>query len=252
MKVGLFVPCYIDQFYPSVAIATLQLLEKFGCEVVFPLGQTCCGQPMANSGFANLATGCDNNFVKNFVGVDFIVSPSGSCVLHVKEHLKHPDKEKAQFIREHIYELTEFLIDVLQVETLPATFPHKVGLHVSCHGQRGLNLSSMSELVAPEFSKPEKLLSMVAGLELTKPKRVDECCGFGGTFCVFEEAVSVKMGKDRIIEHEANEIEYITGADTSCLMHLEGILKRKGSMVQTIHIAEILNSDLVPFKAERS
>ena len=249
MKVGLFVPCYIDQFYPSVAIATLQLLEKFGCEVVFPLGQTCCGQPMANSGFANLATGCDENFVKNFVDVDFIVSPSGSCVLHLKEHLHHKNEERAEFIRQHIYELTEFLVDVLQVETLPATFPHKVGLHISCHGQRGLNLSSMSELVAPVFSKPEKLLSMVAGLELTKPKRIDECCGFGGTFCVFEEAVSVKMGKDRITEHEANEIEYITGADTSCLMHLEGILKRKGSKVQTIHIAEILNSDLVPFKA---
>ena len=249
MKVGLFVPCYIDQFYPAVAIATLELLEKFGCEVVFPLGQTCCGQPMANSGFAKLSTGCDENFVKNFGNVDYIVSPSGSCVLHIKEHLHHKKEDQAVFIRQHIYELTEFLIDILKVETLPAAFPHKVGLHISCHGQRGLHLSSMSELVAPAFSKPEKLLGMVAGLELSKPKRVDECCGFGGTFCVFEEAVSVKMGKDRIIEHEANEIEYSTGADTSCLMHLEGILKRKGSKVKTIHIAEILNSDTVPHKA---
>ncbi len=102
----------------------------------------------------------------------------------------------------------------------------------------------MSELVAPSFSKPEQLLSMVKGLQLSKPKRVDECCGFGGTFCVFEEAVSVKMGKDRVEEHAENEVEYITGGDVSCLMHLEGILKRQKSKVQTIHIAEILNSTI--------
>lgn len=244
MKVGLFIPCYIDQFYPSVAIATLELLEKTGCEVVFPLNQTCCGQPMANSGFAALSKGCDTNFVQNFSNVDYIVAPSGSCVLHIKEHLHDEDKTKADFIKSHIYELTEFLVDVLNIEKLEADFPHKVGLHISCHGQRGLHLSSMTELMEPSFSKPEKLLSMVKGLELTKPKRLDECCGFGGTFCVFEEAVSVKMGKDRIKEHAENEVAYITAADTSCLMHLEGILKRQGSHVKTIHIAEILNSSL--------
>ena len=240
-KVALFIPCYIDQFYPQVGIATLELLEKSGCDVVFPMNQTCCGQPMANSGFAALSKGCDTNFVQNFSGVDYIVAPSGSCVLHIKEHLHDKDEEKANFIKTHIYELTEFLVDVLKIEKLEANFPHKVGLHVSCHGQRGLHLSSMSELMDPPFSKPEKLLSMVHGLELAKPKRLDECCGFGGTFCVFEEAVSVKMGKDRIKEHAANDVEYITAADTSCLMHLEGILKRQGSPVKTIHISEILN-----------
>ena len=244
MKVGLFIPCYIDQFYPQVGIATLELLEKSGCEVVFPMNQTCCGQPMANSGFAALSKGCDTNFIKNFTWVDYIVAPSGSCVLHIKEHLHDNDEEKANFIKTHIYELTEFLVDVLKIKKLEANFPHIVGLHISCHGQRGLHLSSMSELMDPPFSKPEKLLSMVHGLELTKPKRIDECCGFGGTFCVFEEAVSVKMGKDRIKEHAANDVEYITAADTSCLMHLEGILKRQGSSVKTIHIAEILNSSV--------
>jgi len=244
MKVGLFIPCYIDQFYPQVAIATMQLLEKLGCEIVFPLNQTCCGQPMANSGFAALSKGCDKNFIDNFGDADYIVSPSGSCVLHVKEHLHDTDENKALHIRQHIYELTEFIVDVLKIESLSAKFPHKVGLHISCHGQRGLHLSSMSELVAPSFSKPEKLLGMVNGLQLSKPKRADECCGFGGTFCVFEEAVSVKMGKDRIAEHDMNEVEYITGIDVSCLMHLEGILKRNGSNVKTIHIAEILNSSM--------
>ncbi|QKJ63428.1 (Fe-S)-binding protein [Flavobacterium sp. M31R6] len=243
MKVALFIPCYIDQFYPNVGIATLQLLEKLGCDVTFPLQQTCCGQPMANSGFAGLSKGCDVNFVKNFSGFDYIVAPSGSCVLHVKEHL-HDDKHpgEALQIRNTIYELTEFLTDILKVESIDARFPYKVGLHNSCHGQRGLHLSSMTERMLPEFSKPEELLNMVKGIELSKPKRNDECCGFGGTFCVFEEAVSVKMGKDRISEHEANEVDYITGGDTSCLMHLEGILKRQGSKTKTIHIAEILNS----------
>jgi len=246
MRVGLFIPCYIDQFYPQVGIATLQLLQKLGCNVSFPLNQTCCGQPMANSGFASLAKGCDKNFVANFSGFDYIVAPSGSCVLHIKEHLhdetNHADAER---IRNSVYELSEFLTDVLKVENIDANFPHKVGLHTSCHGQRGLHLSSMSELVAEPFSKPEKLLNMVQGLQLSKPKRSDECCGFGGTFCVFEEAVSVKMGKDRITEHDANAVEYITSGDVSCLMHLEGILKRNKSEVKTIHIAEILNSNIV-------
>jgi L-lactate dehydrogenase complex protein LldE len=245
MKVGLFIPCYIDQFYPDVAIATYQLLKKLGCEVSYPMNQTCCGQPMANSGFSDLTKGCDVNFVKNFRDFDYIVAPSGSCVLHIKEHLKEGGSPaEIEKLRHNVYELSEFLIDILKVSGLEASFPHKVGMHISCHGQRGLHLSSMTELVAPKFSKSEQLLSMVDGLELLKPVRADECCGFGGTFCVFEEAVSVKMGKDRIKEHLVNEVEYICGGDTSCLMHLEGILKRQGSGVKTIHLAEILNSAL--------
>jgi L-lactate dehydrogenase complex protein LldE len=243
MRVGLFVPCYIDQFYPKVGIATLELLEKYGCEVHYPLKQTCCGQPMANSGFAAYTEGCNKNFVQNFAGFDYIVAPSGSCVLHVKEHL-HDEKQPAaaKHIREHIYELTEFLTDVLKVQTVTANFPFRVGMHQSCHGQRMLHLASMSERVEAPFSKAEQLLKGVIGLELVKPKRVDECCGFGGTFCVTEEAVSVRMGQDRIEEHEENSVDYITGGDTSCLMHLEGLLKRKKSNVKIIHLAEILNA----------
>ncbi|MCU0386432.1 MAG: (Fe-S)-binding protein [Flavihumibacter sp.] len=241
--VGLFVPCYIDQFYPQVAIASLQLLEKLGCKVVVPLNQTCCGQPMANSGFASLSKGCDANFIQNFDELDYIVCPSGSCTLHIKEHL-HSEQfpDKATRIQQRIYELTEFLTDVLKLTSFKGSFPHRVGLHNSCHGQRGLHLSSMSELVAPVFSKPADLLQRINGLELVVPERSDECCGFGGTFCVFEEAVSVKMGKDRIREHEQNQVEILTGVDMSCLMHLEGILKRKKSPVRVMHIAEILNA----------
>ena len=245
MHVGLFIPCYIDQFYPQTAIATLQLLEKFGCKVDYPLNQTCCGQPMANSGFEHLTHRCNELFVKNFSQFDYIVCPSGSCTLHIKDHL-HDERheETAQHIRKKIFELTEFLVDILKIEKLDARFPHKVGMHQSCHGQRGLRLSQMSELVAPPFSKPLRLLKMVDGIELIELSRADECCGFGGTFCVSEEAVSVKMGKDRVNDHLQHGAEFITGVDMSCLMHLEGILQRQKSKVQVKHIAEILNNQV--------
>ena len=245
MKVALFVPCYIDQFYPQVAIATLELLEKFGVDVVVPEKQTCCGQPMANSGFAHLSEGCDENFVNSFTDFDYVVCPSGSCTLHVKDHLHAKGREQeSRHIRTHIKELTEFMTDVLDVKELNAVFPHKVGLHQSCHGQRGLKLSQMSELVAPAFSKSEQLLRMVKGIELVDLDRRDECCGFGGTFCVTEEAVSVKMGLDRIADHRRHGAAYITAADMSCLMHLEGILRRQKSETRVIHIAEILNTNV--------
>ncbi len=242
MKVALFIPCYVDQFYPQVGISTLELLERLGCEVEFPIKQTCCGQPMANAGFAASSKACDLNFKENFSGFDYIVCPSGSCVLHIKEHLQPASDPAVAKIRSNIYELTEFLTDVLKVENLTASFSHKVGLHISCHGQRGLHLSSMSELMLPSFSKPAKLLGMVKGLELATLTRKDECCGFGGTFCVTEEAVSVAMGQDRVDDHINKGVEYITGGDMSCLMHLEGILRRQKSNVKVVHIAEILNS----------
>ena len=243
MNVGLFIPCYVDQFYPGAAIATLQLLEKLGVTVVYPPKQTCCGQPMANSGYEHLTTGCNELFIDNFSGFDYIVSPSGSCILHIKDHLHSEGREnEAVQVRRKVYELTEFLTDILKVDRLDAVFPHKVGVHQSCHGQRGLKISQMTELVAAPFSKPVQLLNMVKGIELIPLSRQDECCGFGGTFCVAEEAVSVKMGVDRVSDHLEHGAEYITGADMSCLMHMEGILRRRGSKVKVLHIAEILNS----------
>lgn len=245
MKVGLFIPCYVNQFYPQVGIASLELLEKLGCEVDFPLSQTCCGQPMANSGYEHLTQSCNDLFVKNFAEYDYVVCPSGSCTLHVKDHLHSSNNEPAATaIRKKIYELTEFITDILKVDSITAQFPHRVGMHQSCHGQRGLHISQMTELVAAPFSKPEHLLNKVNGLELVNLDRKDECCGFGGTFCVVEEAVSSKMGKDRIADHLRHNVEYITGVDMSCLMHLEGILKRQKSAVKVVHIAEILNAGI--------
>lgn len=243
MTVGLFIPCYVNQFYPSAAKATLELLQKFGVDVVYPVKQTCCGQPMANSGFEYLSQDCNEIIIENFSEFEYVVGPSASCILHIKEHL-HSEKneDKATSIRTKVYELVEFLTDVLKVEKLDAVFPHKVGLHHSCHGLRGLHLSQMSELNAPPFSKPQHLLSMVKDLEQITLDRMDECCGFGGAFCVTEEAVSVKMGKDRVTDHTKNGAEYITSSDLSCLMHLGGILHRNKSSIKIIHIAEILNA----------
>ncbi len=245
MTVGLFIPCYVNQFYPQVGIASLELLEKLGCQVDFPLSQTCCGQPMANSGYEHLSQSCNDLFIRNFAQYDYVVCPSGSCTLHIKDHLHSPSNETAaNGIRKKIYELTEFITDVLKIDNIKAAFPHRVGMHQSCHGQRGLHISQMTELVGKPFSKPEHLLNQVNGIELVTLDRKDECCGFGGTFCVAEEAVSAKMGKDRVADHLRHDVEYITGVDMSCLMHMEGILKRQKSPVKVVHIAEILNAGI--------
>lgn len=244
MKVGLFVPCYVDQFYPQAAIATLQLLEKLGLEVVYPKQQTCCGQPMANSGYENTGWDVARRFVQNFKEFDYTVMPSGSCALHVKDNYDILGaNDEVKHMRENTYELCEFLTDILNVEQLESSFPHKVGLHKSCHGLRGLRMAKPSELMVDSFSKMGYLLSLVKDIELVELTRTDECCGFGGTFAVGEVAVSVKMGKDRIKDHESNGAQYITSADMSCLMHMEGLIRRDKRSLQVVHIAEILNGE---------
>jgi len=245
MRVGLFIPCYVDQFYPQVAIATLKLLQHLGLEVDYPMQQTCCGQPMANGGFEHLTHSCNSNFIKSFSGYDYIVSPSGSCVLHVKDHL-HDDKQEAAAtqIRQRVYELCEFLTDVVKVKAINASFPRKVALHQGCHGQRGLKLASSTETVVPHFSKPLQLLKMVQGIELVPLDRPDECCGFGGTFCVTEEAVSSAMGLSRIDDYVKHDTKVLTSTDVSCLMHQEGLIKRQKLPMEIMHISEILVSGL--------
>ncbi len=243
MKVGLFVPCYVDQFYPQVAIASLKLLEKLGCTVDVPLSQTCCGQPLANSGMEKEAASISRHFVDTFSEYEWIVSPSASCTYHVQHHFDNiPQNEMVIQIRERTKDLTEFLVDILAIEKLSAHFPFKVSLHQSCHGLRGSRMAKSSELMEPQFSKWRYLLDQVSGITLVTPPRSDECCGFGGTFAIKEAAVSVKMGQDRIKDHMVNKVEYITSGDMSCLMHMEGIIKREKWPVKVIHLAEILNA----------
>jgi len=243
--IGLFIPCYIDQFYPHVGIATLELLQRLGLDVHYPLKQTCCGQPLANSGAEKKAIKTYLNFVRNFSEFDYVVAPSGSCVYHVREHYDILDQtEEVKKVRQNTFELCEFLIDILEVDDLGAGFPRKVGLHQSCHGLRALKLGNPSEIIEERNSKVHQLLKKVKGLELIKPDREDECCGFGGTFSVFEPDVSVKMGKMRIKDHETNGAEIITATDMSCLMHMEGIIRREKKSIRVMHVAEILNSRL--------
>lgn len=246
MKVGLFIPCYINQLYPQVGIATLELLEKLDVDVSYPSGQTCCGQPMANSGYENESFGACNNFVENFKDYDYIVTPSGSCAYHVKKHYNILEQTADVVkVRENVYELCDFIVNVLKIKNVNANFPYKVGVHKSCHGLRGLRLGSCSEVVGARFSYLEDLLGNVEGLELMPVKRSDECCGFGGTFAVAEEAVSVKMGKDKINDHLESGVEVITATDTSCLMHLEGLVNRDKKPLKILHVAEILNSNIL-------
>ena len=245
MKVGLFIPCYINQLYPQVGKATLEVLEKLDVEVIYPSGQTCCGQPMANSGFENESVGACSNFVENFKDFDYIVTPSGSCAYHVKKHYDViPQTVEVTKVRDNVYELCDFIVNILKVKNLGAKFPFKVGVHKSCHGLRGLRLGSCSEVVGASFSSIEDLLNEVENVELMELNRKDECCGFGGTFAVTEEAISVKMGKDRIQDHLDSGVEVITATDTSCLMHLEGLINRNKQPLKVLHIAEILNSNI--------
>lgn len=244
--IGLFIPCYVDQFYPKVAIATLELLEKLGCKVSYPLEQTCCGQPLANAGYERDTVGTSHHFLDTFEKFDYIVAPSGSCVLHVKEHFPRIEgKENIQHqIHDRIFELTEFLTDILHLENLPGKFPHRVGYHASCHGQRGLRLASSSEMNIDPFNKARKLLENFEGIEWVELTRTDECCGFGGTFSVTEEALSIQMGKDRLEDHLSKKVEILTGGDMSCIMHLQGISSRAGHSLKFMHLAEILNQGL--------
>lgn len=242
MRIGLFIPCYVDQFYPHVGVSTLRVLEKLGYTVGFPLNQTCCGQPMANAGYEKYGKEAGELFLKNFADYDYIVCPSGSCTMHAKEHLAHiVHTPEVKTLHNRVYEFCEFLTDVAKVTTIDARFPYKVGLHASCHGLRGLRLGKASELNETDFNKPKSLLEKVKDIQLIDLSRKDECCGFGGTFSVSEEALSVRMGQDRIEDHITHGAQVITGADMSCLMHMEGLIRRQKLNVKVMHVAEILD-----------
>ena len=243
-KIGLFIPCYIDAFFPSVGIATLELLEKLGCSVEYPLEQTCCGQPMANSGLQDDSAATEAHFVDCFKDFDTVVGPSGSCVHHIRLNFDAVDESpQVRKVRDGTRELVEFLHDDLKITDFPcAIFPHKVGLHDSCSAVRALGHTRPSELVyEPYFSKTRELLKKVRGLELIEIDRRDECCGFGGSFCVTDEAVSAKMGYDRVNDFHRHGVEYIVSADMSCLLHMKGVIDRLKLPIKVIHIAQILN-----------
>lgn len=246
MNIGLFIPCYVDALYPEVGVSTFRLLKSLGLNVDYPLKQTCCGQPMGNAGFEKMAVPLVKNYAELFHNYDYVVTPSASCAAYVRffhENIVEGDRHVCEAAGKTT-DLVEFLHDIIKIRTLPSVFPYKVSVHNSCHGVRELGLSTPSERNLPHYNKIINLLNLVDGITIVEPDRKDECCGFGGMFSIEEKAVSTQMGKDKLRRHEETGAQYVTGSDSSCLMHLQGIAKKQGSALNFIHVAQILSAGL--------
>ena len=243
MKVGLFIPCYVDMVYPEVGLATWKLLRHLGLDVTYPEKQTCCGQPMANAGFEKQAIPLARKFEEKFKDFDYVVAPGVSCPAFIRINYSRLLGHECQTAKKCI-DVVEFLHDIVKVDRRLGTFPHKVSLHNSCHGVRELGLSSPSEENIPKFNKIKDLLALVDGIEVVEPERPDECCGFGGMFSIEETAISAQMGLEKLERHIQTGAEYITGPDSACLMHLAGVARKKGKKIEFKHVTEILAAGL--------
>lgn len=237
MKVSLFITCLGDVFYVNAGKATVELLERFGCEVDFPDTQTCCGQPAYNSGYHDKTKAAAKNMIRTFSDSEYVVSPSGSCafMFHEYESLFKGEpvwQEKAKELKEKTYELTQFLTDVLKIENTGSEFYGKATYHTSCHMTRLLGVKEA----------PLKLLSNVKGLEMVDLPHRHECCGFGGTFSVKMPKISEQMVDEKVEHIEETDAEFLIGADGGCLMNIGGRINRKKKPIKVMHIAEILNS----------
>lgn len=248
MRVALFVPCFVDTLTPDTAWAAVEVLERAGCEVDFPKAQTCCGQPLANSGYRDEAVPIARRFLEVFDSAEYVVSPSGSCVAMVRRHYRElvGDDSRTERVAARTFELCEFLVDVLKVERIAARFPHRVALHRACHGVRELGLSKPSERVAAPWDKVARLLRMVDDLELVELPRADECCGFGGSFAIKEAEVSCAMGRDKLDAARDCGADVLAATDDSCLLHLDGLRRREGRALKTMHVAAILAGRRIP------
>lgn len=238
MRIGLFVTCLTDSMFPEAGRATVRLLERLGVEVAFPAEQGCCGQMHINSGFPREAVPMVRGFVDAFADYDYVVAPSGSCVgsirhQHADVARKYGDTALADAVNAttpKVFELTEFITDVLGLEDVGATFEHRVAYHASCHSMR----------VAGIGDRPYRLLAQVRGLELLQHAGADQCCGFGGTFSVKNSDVSAAMAADKARAVAAVSPEFLVSVDSSCLMNIGGALAKVGSRIRTLHLAEVL------------
>ncbi len=247
LKVGLFIPCYINEFYPEVAIKTYTFLKDLGYEVIYPTTQTCCGQPLANAGYNYKNQKIYQKWYEEFRAFDYIVAPSASCVYHLKKYffdssIAVGDGEGFKPFLNKIYELTEFLLKVHKLKKLDKVSDYKrIGVHQGCHSLRGLSQGSISEIITPKpFSYQVTLLNMLKSVQVFLPERRDECCGFGGLFSVEEGDVSNAMGLNRIDQFQRGNVEVICSSDMSCLMHLAGIIKKNKFPLATKHIIELI------------
>ncbi len=236
MRVGLFVTCLADLMRPSVAFAAVKLLEDAGCSVEVPAGQTCCGQPALNSGDSVDAREIARKVIVAFEGFDAVVGPSGSCMGTLRQD--YPAmfaddpawRARAEDLSKRSHELLSFLVDVLKVDLVDARFEGKVTYHDSCAGLRELGVNA----------QPRRLLAGVKGLALVEMDGTEECCGFGGTFCVKYPEISTKMVDDKIAHIEASGAGTVLGGDLGCLLNIAGRIKRRGLPVRVMHTAELL------------
>lgn len=245
MRIGYFVPCYVDMLAPQAAISSYELLKKLGLDVHYIERAVCCGLPLTDMGYRKKACRIEENLVKVLYGYDYIVIPSGICTDQMRNELSAVEQTpEVTHIRQTSHDLVEFLHDILKVDSLPwAHFPHKVGLHNGCHSLRSLLQARPSELMIPDFSKTADLLNLVDGLEIVYATRRDECCGFGGTFSIWDQSCSGQMGLDKVNDYVKNGIEYVTSADFSCLLHQSCVARKHKLPVKMYYIAEILNGD---------
>jgi Fe-S oxidoreductase len=240
VRVALQVTCVNDAMFPGTGKAVVSLLRRLGVEVDFPRAQTCCGQPMVNTGYLDEAVPVVRTFVDAFAGYDAIVTPSGSCAGSARHQhgivaRRSGDASLAAAVAEtgpRTHELSEFLVDVLGVEDVGASFPHRVTYHPTCHSLRMLGVGD----------RPARLLRAVRGLELVELPGADQCCGFGGTFALKNADTSVAMGTDKARHVEQTGAEVLVAGDNSCLMHVGGLLSRRDSGVRVMHLAEVLAS----------
>jgi L-lactate dehydrogenase complex protein LldE len=240
VRIALFVTCLADTMFPEAAKATVRLLERLGHEVVFPPGQTCCGQMHINTGYQQAALPLVERHVRTFQPYDVVVAPSGSCVGSVRhQHAMVASAagderlaSRATAVAARTYELSELLIDVLKVEDVGACFPHRVTYHPTCHSLRMLKVGD----------RPLRLLREVRGIDLVELPEAAECCGFGGTFALKNPEVSSAMGADKVANVRRTGAEVLCAADNSCLMHIGGVLSRVDAGVRPVHLAEILAS----------
>lgn len=236
MKVQLFIPCFIDQLFPETAFSMIKVLEKAGCEVSYNDQQTCCGQPAFNAGYWDDCREVAKKFLSTFTDDSYIVSPSGSCTGFVRnyyEKLFQPNGAPVNKDRiKQFYELTEFLADVLHVVDVGATMEVVASYHDACGALRECGIQEA----------PRKLLANVKGLELRKTDDCDVCCGFGGTFAVKFEAISIGMAEQKVQNALSAGAEYIISTDLSCLFHMEGYIRKRGLPIKTIHMADVLAS----------
>ncbi len=240
MRVAVMVTCINDTVFPDIGKALVRLLQRLGVEADFPAAQTCCGQPMVNTGYLDEAVPLVRNHVDAFAGYDAIVTPSGSCAGSIRHQHRLVTRrsgdpalvEAVELVSPRTYELTEFLVDVLGVVDVGAYFPHRVTYHPTCHSLRLLGVGD----------RPTRLLRAVRGLRLEPLPAAEECCGFGGTFAVKNADTSVAIGADKARHVRETGAEILVAGDSSCLMHIGGLLSRQRSGVRAMHLAEVLAS----------